>query len=165
MLTTSSYRKNKQTNKQNKLFSYDSKTQQVFLRTFGEKIINFFLGGGEGSQLWSLCYEDKLSTNRGTSTVFSLNQANCSLEQLLSNGRHWLMFFYLTCIMTSLMSLSKPFLIYFLVFVAAKITTRPGQVGACNGYILEGDELQTFLNDRHDLKSSQISGQWSDFNA
>lgn len=37
----------------------------------------------------------------------------------------------------------------------AKITTRPGQVGACNGYILEGDELETFLNSRDDLRLTQ----------
>lgn len=36
----------------------------------------------------------------------------------------------------------------------AKITTRPGQVGACNGYILEGDELETFLSTRQDLRLS-----------
>ncbi|XP_074607488.1 small ribosomal subunit protein eS8-like [Acropora palmata] len=33
----------------------------------------------------------------------------------------------------------------------AKITTRPGQVGMCNGYVLEGEELETFLNSREDL--------------
>ena len=49
------------------------------------------------------------------------------------------------------------FLSCFSTSFSAKITTRPGQVGACNGYILEGDELQTFLNDRHDLKLSQES--------
>ena len=38
--------------------------------------------------------------------------------------------------------------------LAAKITTRPGQVGACNGYILEGDELETLLNTRQDLRLS-----------
>lgn len=31
---------------------------------------------------------------------------------------------------------------------------RPGQVGACNGYILEGDELETLLNTRQDLRLS-----------
>lgn len=69
----------------------------------------------------------------------------------------WLMFPYWVCIMACLMFFSKPFLRCFPTSVAAKITTRPGQVGACNGYILEGDELQTFLNDRHDLKLSQES--------
>ena len=38
--------------------------------------------------------------------------------------------------------------------LAAKITTRPGQVGACNGYILEGDELESLLNTRQDLRLS-----------
>lgn len=38
--------------------------------------------------------------------------------------------------------------------LAAKITTQPGQVGACNGYILEGDELETLLNTRQDLRLS-----------
>ena len=37
----------------------------------------------------------------------------------------------------------------------AKITTRPGQVGVCNGYILEGDELETLFNNRQDLRLSQ----------
>ena len=36
----------------------------------------------------------------------------------------------------------------------AKITTRPGQVGACNGYILEGDELETLLNTCQDVRLS-----------
>lgn len=40
------------------------------------------------------------------------------------------------------------------VCVAAKITTRPGQVGVCNGYILEGEELETLFNTRQDLKLS-----------
>lgn len=38
--------------------------------------------------------------------------------------------------------------------LAAKIMTRPGQVGACNGYILEGDELETLLNTCRDLRLS-----------
>jgi len=37
----------------------------------------------------------------------------------------------------------------------AKITTRPGQVGACNGYILEGEELDILLNTRQDLRLSE----------
>ncbi|KAJ7389091.1 40S ribosomal protein [Desmophyllum pertusum] len=36
----------------------------------------------------------------------------------------------------------------------AKITSRPGQVGACNGYILEGDELESLFNTREDLRLS-----------
>lgn len=36
--------------------------------------------------------------------------------------------------------------------VAAKITTRPGQVGVCNGYVLEGEELEALFNTRQDLK-------------
>ena len=40
------------------------------------------------------------------------------------------------------------------VCVAAKITTRPGQVGVCNGYILEAEELETLFNTRQDLKLS-----------
>ena len=36
--------------------------------------------------------------------------------------------------------------------VSAKITTRPGQVGVSNGYILEGEELETLFNTRQDLK-------------
>ncbi|KAK2560226.1 hypothetical protein P5673_017209 [Acropora cervicornis] len=35
--------------------------------------------------------------------------------------------------------------------IHTKITTRPGQVGMCNGYVLEGEELETFLNSREDL--------------
>ena len=42
----------------------------------------------------------------------------------------------------------------FCLCVAAKITTRPGQVGVCNGYILEGEELETLFNTRQDLKLS-----------
>lgn len=34
----------------------------------------------------------------------------------------------------------------------AKITTRPGQVGVCNGYVLEGEELEALFNTRQDLK-------------
>jgi hypothetical protein len=33
-------------------------------------------------------------------------------------------------------------LLFFWVFVSAKISTRPGQVGACDGYILEGKDLE-----------------------
>ena len=40
----------------------------------------------------------------------------------------------------------------FCLCVAAKITTRPGQVGVCNGYVLEGEELEALFNTRQDLK-------------
>jgi len=43
----------------------------------------------------------------------------------------------------------------FFTFISAKITTRPGQVGACNGYILEGEELDILLNTRQDLRLSE----------
>ncbi|RMX47148.1 hypothetical protein pdam_00016207 [Pocillopora damicornis] len=36
----------------------------------------------------------------------------------------------------------------------AKITSRPGQIGFCNGYILEGDELETLFSTREDLRPS-----------
>lgn len=45
-------------------------------------------------------------------------------------------------------------LLYFFTSVAAKITTRPGQVGACNGYIVEGEELETLLDTHQDLRLS-----------
>ena len=40
------------------------------------------------------------------------------------------------------------------ICIAAKITTRPGQIGVCNGYILEGEELETLFNTRDDLRLS-----------
>lgn len=37
--------------------------------------------------------------------------------------------------------------------VLAKIETRPGQVGECNGYILEGKELDSFKNNLNVTKN------------
>jgi len=31
------------------------------------------------------------------------------------------------------------------IFTTGRITTRPGQVGLCDGYVLEGTELETTL--------------------
>ena len=45
----------------------------------------------------------------------------------------------------------------YFAYVAAKITTRPGQVGVCNGYILEGQELESLFNTRQDLRLPQDS--------
>ncbi|KAL9961820.1 hypothetical protein ACROYT_G030846 [Oculina patagonica] len=37
----------------------------------------------------------------------------------------------------------------------AKITSRPGQVGVCNGYILEGEELESLFSTRQELRLPQ----------